>query len=159
MQGRHQGRHLPTYVGMVHRAEETVARSLRQLAQGHDADVEGGQVARVLADRHDEHVHRLAPIARRYGEESVQEPERLHADELSTTRPGPVGLLRDLQDVHLLATLLQTSWTVVHQAAIGARDTELERIAEDCLADVQRTLTWLLTHLKVASPQVLLVSG
>ena len=40
--------------------------------------------------------------------DDVDEPERLHADGLTSTREGEIGLLRDLQDLHLLATLVQT---------------------------------------------------
>lgn len=48
---------------------------------------------------------KLLPIVDRYVEQTPDnEPERLHADSLSETRSGPVGLLRDLQDVHMLAT-------------------------------------------------------
>jgi hypothetical protein len=61
----------------------------------------------------------------RYGEHREQEPERLHAAALDGTRTGPVGLLRDLQDLYLLASLTELTWTVVGQAAQGLRDQEL----------------------------------
>ena len=56
-----------------------------------------------------------------------------------------------------MAALLQTTWTVLDQAAQGARDAELHQIAQDATTQVTRTTTWLTTHLKAASPQVLLV--
>jgi hypothetical protein len=81
----------------------------------------------------------------------------LHAEALTSTRDGGVGLLRDLQDLYVLAALLQTTWTVLEQAAQGARDDELLAVAKDCSTQVKRTMTWLITHLKAASPQILLV--
>lgn len=149
-------RHLSTYVGLVHRGEQTLVDSLRQVADGHPDDPDTVLVCRSLARLHEGGVRRLAPIAERYGEEQVEEPERLHADALTTTREGGVGLLRDLQDLYLLAALLQTTWTVLEQAAQGARDDDLLTLSTEGLTQVTRTMTWLTTHLKAASPQILL---
>ena len=151
------GRHLPTYVGLAHRGEEVLAESLRQVAAGHPEDPDTALVCASLARLHDANVARLGSIAQRYGEEKVDEPERLHAEALSSTRKGGVGLLRDLQDLYLMAALLETTWTVLERAAQGARDDELREAASDCATQVTRTMTWLTTHLKAASPQVLLV--
>jgi hypothetical protein len=150
-------RHLATYVGLAHRGERTLVESLRQVADGHPEDPDTVVVCRSLARQHEVGIDRLAPVAERYGEEEVEEPERLHADALTTTREGGVGLLRDLQDLFLLAALLQTTWTVLEQAAQGARDDDLLQLSTDALAQVKSTMTWLTTHLKSASPQILLV--
>jgi hypothetical protein len=151
------GRHIATYVGLAHRRERTLADSLRQVAAGHPEDPDTVAVCTVLARLHDGNVMRLDPIAQRYGEEEVDEPERLHAEALEQTRAGGIGLLRDLQDLYLLCALLQTTWTVLDQAAQGARDDELHQAVQDCTKQVTRTMTWLTTHLKAASPQILLV--
>jgi hypothetical protein len=151
------GTHLATYVGLVHRGEQTLAESFRQVGEGHAAEADVTHMCETLATMCDRHVERLGPVARRYGEVEVEEPARLHAEGLSTTRQGGVGLLRDLQDLHLLASLVSTSWTVVEQAAQGARDIELFEIAQQCGRDTSRQLGWLTTRLKAAAPQALLV--
>ena len=87
----------------------------------------------------------MPPAVRRYGEEEVAEPERLRADGLAETRGGEVGLLRDLQDLHLLATLVHTTWTVIAQGAQGLRDTDLLDVAHHCDAETTRQLSWLET--------------
>ncbi|MFN2494323.1 MAG: hypothetical protein ABR608_00215 [Pseudonocardiaceae bacterium] len=154
--------HLATYIGLLHRAEQTLADSLRTVGQGHAAEVDVFHTCHILATMSEEHVRRLAPIAQRYGEQAsgddVEEPERLHADGLAKTRPGAVGLLRDLQDLHVLGTLVQTSWTVVSQGAQGLRDHELLQLAQDANAETSRQLSWLNTRMKVAAPQALLIS-
>jgi hypothetical protein len=150
---------LAVYVGMVHQGERTLADSFRQVGQGHAAEAEVAHTCRTLATWCDEHVQRLGPVADRYGEQDVAEPARLHAEGLSETRDGPVGLLRDLQDLHLLTTLVHTSWTVIIQAAQGARDRELLAVAQSCDAETDRQLTWLTTHIKQAAPQALLVAS
>lgn len=155
--------HVTTYVGLLHRAEQTLADSLRTVGQGHAAEVDVFHTCHTLAAMSDSHVARLRPVAQRYGEQAredgINEPERLHADGIGQTRTGAVGLLRDLQDLHLLATLVQTSWTVVAQAAQGLRDEELLDIATVSSAETARQLTWLLTRMKTAAPQALIVAS
>jgi hypothetical protein len=150
-------RHISTYVGLAHRGEQVLAESLRQVAAGHPDDPDAVNVCTLLARLHDENVRKLGPVAERYGEEDVDEPERLHAAALGGTREGGVGLLRDLQDLHMLCALLSSTWTILDQAAKGERDEELDALVQSCTAQVERTTTWLTTHLKAASPQVLLV--
>jgi hypothetical protein len=72
-------------------------------------------------------------------------------------RSGPVGLLRDLQDLHVLATLVQTTWTVIAQGAQGLRDQELLDVATSSNTETSRQLTWLNTRMKEAAPQALIV--
>ena len=152
---------LALYVGMLHRAEETLAESFRVVADAHAAEVDVFHGCQTLAKMSDEHVRLLAPIAERYGErvegEEVEEPDRLHADGVAKGRTGPVGLLRDLQDLYLLASLVQTTWTVIYQASQGVRDHELMDAAETASSSTDRQLAWLNTQLKVTAPQALLV--
>jgi hypothetical protein len=150
--------HLSTYVGLLHSSEQALADSYRQVAEGHAAEVDVFHMCQTLAAMCDGHVRRLAPIVERYGEEREAEPERLHADVLESTREGPVGMLRDLQDLYLLASLVDTSWTVVEQAAQGVRDRELMGLALECTKDIHRQLSWLTTHLKAAAPQALIAA-
>ncbi len=154
--------HMATYVGLLHKAEQTLADSFRTVGEGHAEEVDVFHMCSTLAAMSDAHVRMLAPVAERYGDEStgddVDEPERLHAAGLAETRSGAVGLLRDLQDLHVLGTLCQTTWTVVHQGAQGLRDRELLQVVEDAGRSTSRQLTWLNTRMKAAAPQALLVA-
>ena len=76
----------------------------------------------------------------------------------TAARTGPVGLLRDLQDLHLLANLVLTSWTVIQQAAQGLRDDELVEVASGSSGETSRQLAWLTTRMKSVAPQALIVS-
>jgi hypothetical protein len=67
-------------------------------------------------------------------------------------------LLRDLQDLHLLATLVQTTWTVLAQGAEGLRDHELLQVATHSNTETSRQLSWLVTRMKAAAPQALIVA-
>jgi hypothetical protein len=150
--------HLTTYVGLADHSEKTLADSLRTVAEGHARAADVFHTCHLLAGWCDEHRTALAPIIERYGEADVDEPERLHAAGLAETRDGEIGLLRDLQDLHVLATLVQTTWTVIAQGAQGLRDHELLEVATSSNAQTARQLTWLTTRLKVAAPQALIVA-
>ena len=150
--------HLTTYVGLADHSEQTMADSFRTVAQGHARVADVFHTAHLLAGWSDEHRRALAPVVERYGEADVDEPERLHAAGLAETRAGEIGLVRDLQDLHVLATLVQTTWTVIAQGAQGLRDRELLEVANTSNAQTSRQLTWLATRMKVAAPQALIVA-
>jgi hypothetical protein len=154
--------YLMIYLGLVHRAERTLADSLRTVGQGHAQHPDVLFTSQSLAAMSDDHVKQLTPITGRYSEQQhgadVDEPDRLHADGLAEVRTGPVGLLRDLQDLHVLGTLVQTTWTVVRQAAQGLRDAELIELCDNASADTARQLSWLNTRMKTAAPQALIAA-
>ncbi|WP_166027389.1 hypothetical protein [Streptomyces chilikensis] len=151
--------HLATYIGLQHTASRTLAASFRQVAEGHAGEPDVHSLCHTLAAASDGHVDRLAPVAERYGEQREDEPERLHAEGLSRTRSGGVGLLRDLQDLYVLASFVDITWTVLGQAAQGTRDRELLDVVEKCTSDTQRQLKWLNTRIKQAAPQALIASA
>jgi hypothetical protein len=153
---------LIVYLGLVHRAEQTLADSLRTVGHGHAQHPDVLFTCQTLAAMSDDHVRRLTPIVERYGEQrhgdDVDEPDRLHADGLAEVRTGPVGLLRDLQDLHVLGTLVQTTWTVARQAAQALRDTDLIELCELASSQTSRQLSWLNTRMKAAAAQALIVA-
>jgi hypothetical protein len=151
--------HLATYVALADHSEGTLAQSMRAVADGHARQADVFHTCHTLAAWSEQHRAALAPVVERYGEqEGLDEPERLRADALTITREGEIGLLRDLQDLHLLATLVESTWTVVIQGAQGLRDHELLDIAQASNADTGRQLAWLTTRIKVAAAQALIVS-
>ena len=150
--------HLSTYVGLADHGEKTLAEALRTVADGHANAPDVFHTCHLMAGWSDRHRELLAPVVERYGEDDVEEPERLHHDGLAAAREGEVGLVRDLQELHVLATMVQTTWTVVIQAAQGLRDRELLDVATESTQETARQLTWLNTRLKVAAPQALIVA-
>ncbi len=151
--------HLTTYVGLADRSEQTLATSLRAVGEGHAKVADVFHTCQLLAQMSDRHRQRLAPVVERYGEDrDIDEPERLHADGLGQAREGEIGLLRDLQDLHVLASLVQITWTVIAQGAQGLRDHELLEVAQSSNAETSRQLTWLNTRMKAAAPQALIIA-
>jgi hypothetical protein len=149
---------LPVYLGLLQKAEQSLASSYRQVADGHGAEPDVYHLCHTLAKQCDAHEQALTPVIERYGEQPDDEPERLHAEELSETRSGPVGLLRDLQDLYVLASLADVTWMMVKQAALGLRDEELIGVTQQCEGQIKVQLGWLTTRMKQAAPQALIVA-
>ncbi|WP_022910417.1 hypothetical protein [Aestuariimicrobium kwangyangense] len=146
------------YLGMLHRAETTLAESFRQVADGHASEPDVYALCHTLAKQCDEHSDRLQPVVERYGEASDGEPERLHAEGLSTTRQGPLGLLRDLQDLYLLGSFVDVTWTMLKQAGSALHDEELLDVVAHCDHETSVQLRWLQTRMKQAAPQALVAA-
>jgi hypothetical protein len=57
-----------------------------------------------------------------------------------------------------MATECDISWTLVGQAAKGARDVDLDAVVTECEGETALQLKWLRTRMKQAAPQALVVS-
>jgi hypothetical protein len=149
---------LAHYLGLLHRSETELAKAFGEVGTAHADEADVHRTCAVLAVQCAEHAERLAPFARRYGEGAGREPERLHGDLFAGTRTGPLGLLRDLHDLHLMASECDICWTLVGQAAQGARDRDLLAVVTACEAQTAEQLRWLTSRMKEAAPQVLVVA-
>lgn len=150
---------LPVYLDLLDRAEQTLGDSLRQVSEGHGDEPDIHLICHTLAGQCDRHREALRPVVERYGRSDAgDEPERLHADGLTETRSGPVGLLRDLQDLYLLASMVDITWTLVKQAGQALRDHELLDVVASCDGETTVHLRWLKSRMKMAAPQALIVA-
>ena len=149
---------LPVYLGLLQKSEQALASSYRRVAEGHGAEPDVYHLCQTLAKQCDQHERALVPVIERYGEKPEDEPARLHAEVMSETRTGPVGLLRDLQDLYLLASLVDVTWMMVKQAALGLRDEQLIGVVGGCEKQIKVQLGWLTTRMKQAAPQALIVA-
>ena len=150
--------HLAHYLGLLHRAQTTLADAFRQVGDAHGEEPDVAVQCAQQAERCDRHAGLLQPFAERYAEDAPDEPERLHSELFRGTRSGGLGLLRDLHDLYLMATECEVTSTLVAQAAQGARDADLLQVAERCQGEAAGQLSWLRTRMKQAAPQALVVA-
>jgi hypothetical protein len=61
--------------------------------------------------------------------------------------------------MHTLVAFVDTTWTVVKQAALALRDEELLEVTKQCESQTKLQQDWLSTRLKQAAPQALLVAS
>lgn len=151
--------HLANYLGYLRRAELNLAEGLRKVGEAHAADADIFHTCKTLARQCDAHAEKLGPFVDRYGEERPTEPDRLYHELFDETRSGGLGLLRDLHDLYLMANACDIAWTVVGQAAQGARDRDLLEVVNSCEGQTTVQLKWLRTRMKQAAPQALLVAS
>jgi hypothetical protein len=149
---------LPHYIGLLHRSEAELAIAFDEVAGAHVDEVDVHTMCTKLARTCRAHEDALRPFIERYGERPDDEPDRLHSELFQGTREGPLALLRDLQDLYLMATECDICWTVIGQAAQGARDEELLEIVHTCEGETSIQVKWLKTRMKQAAPQALVVA-
>lgn len=150
--------HLVTYLEFLQRAEQSLAGSYRTISAGHAADADVHYATAGFAAQCDVHADALGPVLARSEPAGEPAPERLHVTGVSQHRAGPVGLLRDLQDLYQLANLVDVTWTLIGQAAHGARDHDLLAVVDRCSPQTAAQLDWLRMRMKAAAPQTLLVA-
>jgi hypothetical protein len=149
---------LSHYIGLLHRAEAELARAFEEVAGAHVDEVDVHTMCSKLAGVCRRHEEALKPFIDRYGERPEDEPQRLHSELFRGTRDGPLALLRDLQDLYLMASEADICWTMIGQAAQGARDTELFEVVQRCEGETSIQVKWLRTRMKQAAPQALVVA-
>ena len=150
--------HIAHYLGLLHKAQVHLAKAFREVAEGHRDEADVFHLCQTLARECDRHAEELKPFADRYGEDAPDEPERLHSEIFHGARSGALGLLRDLQDLYLMAAECDITWTLVGQAARGLRDDELLKVVTTNEKATAVQLKWLRTRLKQAAPQALVVA-
>lgn len=123
---------LAHYLGLLHKAQIDLAAAYREVGLAHQDEPDVLHDCERLAARCDRHAAELQPFVDRYGEEADDEPDRLHSELFKGTRQGGLGLLRDLHDLYLMATECDISWTLIGQAAKGARDDALDDVVRRC---------------------------
>ena len=139
--------HLTNYLGMMHRSELDLANGFRVVADGHAEEPDIYHTCLTLARQCEEHAEKL------------EEPDRLYHELFDEVRQGSLGLLRDLQDLYVMAHFCDITWTMIGQAAQGARDRELLEAVDACEGQTATQIKWLETRMKQAAPQVLLVAS
>ena len=149
---------LAQYLGLVHQSEGELAEAYREVAERHADEPDAYRTCQLLAEQCDSHVRALETFVERYGETEQDEPEELHRDLFDEPRDGSLGFLRDLHDLYLMACEADMSWTVIGQAAQGARDSSLLETVSQCESDTAGQLRWLKTRIKQSAPQTLLVA-
>jgi hypothetical protein len=150
--------HLASYLGLLHKAQLDLADAFRQVGDGHAPEPDVYHLCHTLAGQCDRHAEQLKPFVERYGEDAPAEPDRLYSELFRGTRSGGLGLLRDLQDLYLMASECDIAWTVIGQAAQGVRDSALLETVRACEGETATQLKWIKTRMKQAAPQALVVA-
>ncbi len=150
--------HIRRYINLVHKTEVDLVKAFKTVADTHGEEVDVYQTCVLLSSWSQSLADGLEMFAKRYKEEEDNEPDRLTALLLQKPRKGSMALLRDLHDLYLVTTEVDVCCTKLKQAATGLGDKELLLTCEETERQTKRQLSWLLTRMKSASPQILIVA-
>ena len=150
--------HLAHYLGLLHRAQDALAGALLEVGRAHADEADIAQLCPQQAELCRERAEALRPFAERYSEDAPDEPDRLHSELFRGSREGPLAVVRDLQDLYLMAAECDVCWTLVGQAAKALRDDDLSQVVEEGAAETSIQLLWLRGRMKQAAPQALVVA-
>ena len=146
---------LASYLGLLWDSEESLGNAAQLVGAHHGDEPEIAHLCKDLGDQSAGHMSALESVVGRYGEHDDPEPGRLQAAEFRGTREGSLGLLRDLQDLHVLASFVDITWTVVGQAAEALHDPDLVTVVRTCETETAQQLAWLRTRIKEVAPKAL----
>ena len=165
---------LGSVLSRLHELETGLADEYGAVGERHAADHDVYHQCHAFATQCLEHAQALAPHAERYDEQvdgddgSKGDGSDLWSGVLERFRRSGSGLpgrssqagtllLRDLRALYLSAEECSISWVMVEQAAKAARDAELLETVKECHAQTELQVKWLVTRIKVAAPQALVV--
>ena len=151
--------HVGNYLGILHRSEQDLADAFKTIADHHGDEPDVYNMCKFLASWSEEHVGDIKPLVDRYSEEKSDEPDRLKQSLFEQPRSGSLALVRDLHDLWLLANEIHLCYIILLQAARALRDLEMEKICQQFDEQTDRQILWLLTRIKQAAPQALVVAA
>jgi hypothetical protein len=146
---------LAKFLTLVKTSEEQLADAFMLVANKHERNAEIRDMSKQLAQWSRNHVAGLSATIARVGSESVDEPQRVRSALFHGARIGGLGLLRDLQDLSLLARQVEVNWTSTHQAAKALHDHDLETLGAGCMEETGKQIAWLETQIKQTAPQAI----
>lgn len=152
--------HVQDYLQLVSVSEGQMAEAFKKVANHHMEEPDIHFTCLMLASWSEKHVNEIEPLRKKYSEHAgkTREPERLNQTLFKDPRKGALALLRDLHDLWLLTKEIEICWKVLLQAARALRDNDLESLCENLQKETKSQSDWLLTRVKQAAPQILVVA-
>lgn len=150
--------HIGKYIDLVHRTEEDLVDAFKLVSKAHSDEVDVEQTCVLLSSWSKKLADELEPIAKLYKKEGDKEPDRLTKTLLKKARKGSMALLRDLHDLYLIVSEVLVCCTILKQGGTALEDEELVSVCEEIERQTTRQSSWLMTRMKSAAPQTLIVA-
>jgi hypothetical protein len=150
--------HIGQYIDLIHRTQSDLIKAFELVANAHRDEVDVFQTCMLLSSWSKAMASDLEPIASRYRKENDDQPDWLSHTLLKKTRKGGAALLRDLHDLYLIVTEVLLCCTLSKQGGMALGDEAFVTICEETERQSKRQLSWLMTKMKSAAPQTLIVA-
>ena len=152
-------------IEQLHRSENDLAGALLSVSDRQKADHEIHYVARDIAAWSQEHVRRLAQVARDYGLDLDPEPadestllarmKQKGAELTGRFHEPTLLLLADLRHIHRTAAGVSLDWEVLAQTAQAMKDRELLSTSQECHPQSLRQMRWANAKVKETAAQIM----
>lgn len=150
--------HIGKYIDLVRRTENDLVDAFKLVSKAHSDEVDVEQTCVLLSSWSKKLADELEPVAKRYKKEGDKEPDRLTKTLLKKARKGSMALLRDLHDLYLIVNEVLVCCTILKQGGTALADEELVSVCEEIERQTTRQSSWLMTRMKSAAPQTLIVA-
>ena len=150
--------HIGNYIRLLLQSEEDLAKAFYYVAERHAAEPDIFTTCQMLAGWSEQIIGELQSKAEQYRGEPDSEADRILHAFFDQKRKGALALLKDLQDLYLMANEANVSAIILGQAAYGLRDEPLIALCKDIEQRSKRQISWLLTKIKSAAPQILIAA-
>ena len=150
--------HIPEYLGLVRNAEQHLASAYKRVAGQHAFEPDVVEMCDKFKKWSEQHLEQLESVTQKFNIQSEDEAEEISEALFSKPRMGGFGMLRDLHGLWMLVHEAQICWIVLFQASQALRDTDMEAVCREAGEHSKRQAMWLLTKIKSAAPQVLVVA-
>jgi hypothetical protein len=151
--------HLGTYLGLLLKTEEDLAKAFSTVAQRHARQLDVEHPCELFSSWSGENAQGLLPFTLQYGSSGGREVRQLYHDLFDHRDAGSLALLRDLHHLWLMVQDAHITWTVVLQTASALRNEELKALCTQAQAHNHRQLIWLRTRIKSGAPQTLIAGS
>jgi hypothetical protein len=150
--------HIPEYLGLARSAEEHLATAYKKVMAQHAFEPDVVEMCEKFRKWSQQHLEQLEGLAKKFEVHSDDEVDDISEALFSKPRMGGFGMLRDLHGLWLLVHEAQICWIVLFQASQALRDAEMESVCREAGERSKKQAMWLLTKIKSAAPQVLVVA-
>lgn len=151
--------HIGAYIELVHKSQQSLAEAFLLVANKHGEEPDVKEMCKLLASWSKDLVEKIKPFAVKYKEEDDDEPDHLLKEFFKQNRTSALALLRDLHDLWLMANEAKLAAVLLRQGAQGLHDKELMSLCDELEQKSERQISWLLTRMKSAAPQVLIAAA
>jgi hypothetical protein len=150
--------HVAEYLGLVENAEKNLIKAFEKVSKQHAFEPDVVEMCEKFALWSTQHLEYISRFSPEFEKDDNDEPKDVSEALFSKPRMGSFGLLRDLHGLSVFVHETQLCWIVLLQAARALRHVEMETVCMECGTHFKKESMWLLTKIKIAAPQVLVVS-
>lgn len=149
-------KHVGNHLRVLQSGERTLADAMQSVSLRHRDQPDVAAALQMMREWSYEHAQLLDMPIERYRGVPASSSRTLASVLFKGPRKGTLGLLRDLQDLAILAHAVHGGWTVVDQAAAALRDDEIKVLCDTRISQTLRQIEWLDTQIKQIAPSALI---